>query len=217
MTESAMSSQGGETEYFYYRQDVVSHLLRRDITQPQIFVSKTAQPVREILKACQAESIFRYLLPRLALVQSDQILEVRRKVKDTREGFSMHLQKLSEGIESKLKGGESLDEIRLLAQSVIETKLIPDYLEFVRQIHAEKAGFWGKILAPIPEILQIDAAPWTPKFYGSLLKSLGLTFLASEAEQKQRLTNASQAYQFMHSAEKSLRQLSRSRSQSLSH
>jgi hypothetical protein len=211
MTNSAMTSQGGETEYLYYRQDVVSHLLRADISQPQIFVSKTAQPVREILKACEAESVFRYLLPRLALAQPDQILEVRRKVKDTREGFSMHLQKLSEGIESKLKGGESLDDIRLFAQSVIETKLIPDYLEYVRQIRAEKAGFWGKMLTPVSEILQIDAAPWTPKFYGSLMKALGLTFLTPEAEKKQRMTNASQAYQFMHSAERSLRQLSRSR------
>jgi hypothetical protein len=208
MTKGELSARNREYEYFYFRQDVVSHLLRTDITQPQIFVSRTIQPVREILNACEAECAFRYILPQLALVEPDQILEVRRKVKDTREGFSMHLQKLSENIESKLKGGEGLDEIRRLAQSVIETKLIPDYKEYVRQIGAEKAGFWKKVLGPAARILQIDAAPWTPKFYGDFMKSLGLTFLEAESEKKQRRSNASQAYQFMHSAQTHLRQLS---------
>ncbi|OLL32694.1 hypothetical protein BTH42_05580 [Burkholderia sp. SRS-W-2-2016] len=198
----------GDDDVFFFQKDVISHLLRTDIVQPQIFVSKSARPVREVLKACEAESVFRYLLPRIALAEPDQILEVRRKVRNTREGFSMHLQKLSEGIESKLKGGEDFDEIRSFAQSVIETKLIPDYREYVRQIRAEKSGFWGKVIDPASKILQIDAAPWTPKFYGDLMKSLGFTFLAATSEKKQRQTNASQAYQFMYRVEKSLRQLS---------
>ncbi|WP_168788682.1 hypothetical protein [Paraburkholderia aromaticivorans] len=189
------------------RQDVVLHLSRTDIKHPQIFLATSKHPAREVLKACEAESVFTYLLPRISLAHPDQILQVREKVKDTREGFSMHLQKLTEGLESKLKGGEQMDEIRRFAQSTIETKLIPDYREYVRQLLAEKAGFWGKILDPTSKLLQIDAAPWTPKFYGEFIKALGFTALAATSEKKQRLSNASQVYQFMHSVEKSLRQL----------
>lgn len=90
---------------------------------------------------------------------------------------------------------------------MIETKLIPDYREYVRQLRAEKAGFWGKVLDPVTKILQIDAAPWTPKFYGEFIRSLGFGALAAASEKKSRLSNASQAYQFMHNVEKHLRQL----------
>jgi len=201
---------GGEfrsTNGVYFRQDHVAHFLRTDIHLPQVFVSSTPQPSREIFKACQARAIFSYLLPRISLLQPDQILEVRRKVKDTREGFNMHLQKLSDGFEKGLKEGESLEELERFAQSLIETKLIPDYREYVRQLSAEKAGFWKAVLEKADKVLQIDASPLTPKFYGDLLKALGVTIATASAESRSMLTNASQAYQFMYRVERAVPQL----------
>jgi len=199
-----LNSYDSTEERFYFRQDQVTHLLRTDIALPQVFLTASKQPSREILKACEAKQIFTYFLPKTNALRVDQILEVREKVKSTREGFSFHLQKLSKDVESQLKGSESLEEIMRFSRNVIETQLIPDYKEYVRQLSAERAGFWGKVLDSTTKLLQIDAAPWTPKFYGELMKVLGLSILTPISERKQNLSNASQAYQFMYAIEKQL-------------
>jgi hypothetical protein len=53
------------------------------------------------------------------------------------------------------------------------------------------------------KILEISAAPWTLKFYGDVLKALGVTALTYNAERKESLTNRSQAFQFMSAVEES--------------
>jgi hypothetical protein len=128
---------------------------------------------------------------------------VRDKVKDLREGFSMHLQKLSRDVEDGLKSGESLDEIESWTKSVIETELIPDYREFRRQLVAERSGFWNKVLDAAAKVFQIEAVPWSPKVYGELLKAIGVTILTTTAEGEERLSNRSQAYHFMRLVEDS--------------
>jgi hypothetical protein len=179
------------------KQDLALHLLRQDLEIPQLFINDSDRPSRDFLIGIEAKVAFSYLLPSLGYLGPDEILEVRNKVRDTREGFSLHLQKLSKGVDDKLKGGESTSEIESWAKRAIETELIPDYREFKRQIEAEKAGFWKKVLDVAGKAFAIDAAPWTPKFYGELLKALGITVLTYSAEQKERLSNKSQAFQFM--------------------
>ncbi len=185
-----------KTEIFV-KQDLALHLLRTDLKFPQVFISNEKRPPRELMVALEAKAVFSYLIPALGKLTSEQILEVRHKVKDTREGFSMHLQKLSKGLEEKIKGEEASSDIEAWAKSLIETELIPDYREFRRQLAAEKSGFWNKVLDASAKIFEIDAAPWTPKFYGQLLKALGLTALTFSSERKEGLTNKSQAFQFM--------------------
>ena len=199
---AGVRSGTGQGEIHTFRADHVAHFLRTDITQPQIFLTASSRPTREIFKACEAKALFAYILPKTEGLLPEQILEVRAKVKDTREGFSLHLQKLSKDVEARLKGDDSLDGILEFSRSVIETQLIPDYREFVRQLSAERAGFWSKVLDAGSKALQIDAAPWTPKFYGELMKALGLTALVAQSEKKQRLTNVSQAYQFMYQVQR---------------
>lgn len=179
------------------KQDFVLHLLRQDLRLPQLFINDGNRPSREFLIGVEAKITVSYLLPAMNYLGADEILEVRNKVKDTREGFSFHLQKLSKGVEDRLKGGESASEVNAWAKRVIETELIPDYREFRRQLKAEKAGFWKNVLDVTSRAFAIDAAPWTPKFYGELLKALGITALTYNAEQKERLSNRSQAFQFM--------------------
>lgn len=185
------------------KQDLALHFLRPDLNLPQLFIIEGVKPSRELLKAVEARATFDYLLPALGYLNAYEILEVREKVKDLREGFSMHLQKLSKGVEASLKGGESPDEIESWAKSIIETELIPDYREFRRQLAAERSGFWNKVLDATAKIFQIEAAPWSPKFYGELLKAIGVTVLTASAERKESLSNRAQAYHFMRLVEDS--------------
>ncbi len=179
------------------KRDLVLHFLRPDLDLPQLFVCQERRPPRELLKAVEARAVFDYLLPALGPLKADQILEVRERVKDLREGFSMHLQKLSKGVEGAVKSGEPIVEIEYWAKSVIETELIPDYREFRRQLASQRSGFWNKVLDAGSKIFQIQAAPWTPKFYYEFLKAMGVTLLTASAEHKESLSNRSQAYHFM--------------------
>jgi len=177
------------------------HLHRHDIEYlPKIFID-SGKPTREVLTAIEAFAVFRYLLPRLNKMHSDDILELRRKVKDTREGFSMHLQTLSKGLDGMVKAGEKLEDLKGYAKNIVETELIPDYRQFRRQLGAAQAGKIKKVLDVTGKIMEIDAAPWTPKFWGQLLKALGLSFIETAADQKERLSNQNQAFEFMRKVE----------------
>jgi hypothetical protein len=83
----------------------------------------------------------------------------------------------------------------------LETDLIPDYKEFRRQLEAEQAGKIKKVLDVAGKIMEIDAAPWTPKFWGLLLKAFGMSAIETAADQKQRLSNHYQAYELMREVE----------------
>jgi len=185
-------------------QDLVLHFLRTDLSAPQVFIANSTAPSREFLVACEAKAVFSYLLPALNDLEPDQILEVRNKVRDTREGFSMHLQKLSMGIEERSKGNESSSEIEKWAKSVSETELIPDYGEFRRQLSSKRSKRWANILDKARKVFEIDASPVTPKFYGELLTALGLAALTSSAASEDKLSNQSQAFQFMRVVEDSI-------------
>ncbi|MFC1822657.1 hypothetical protein ACFL9T_08115 [Thermodesulfobacteriota bacterium] len=205
-TPSALCAEMGTgssaTESIFIWQDHVIHLLRDDIKFPTLFTSQNSQYHRECLKSLMALSAFKFMLPQINNLHPDQILEVRNAVADTREGFSMHLQSLSREVENRIEDGDSLADVSRYAQSVVETMLIPQYREFRRQIAAKRAGFWGKVLDKASKFSEIDAAPWTPKFYAELIKALGFTILTGVSEREDTLSNRSQAYQFLNVAEK---------------
>jgi hypothetical protein len=175
---------------------VANHLSRTDIYLPRVFDAQ-AKPTRDALVALEAFTVFKYLLPRLNALSPDDILELRHRLRDTREGFAMHLQKLSKAMDSLVASGEKLKDINAHAQALIETDLIPDYREFQRQLEAEQARKVRKVLDLTGKIMEIDAAPWTPKFWGLFLKALGMSAIQSAADQKEHLTNRYQAYEFM--------------------
>lgn len=179
---------------YLIKQDLALHFLREDLALPQLFINSRGAPSRDFLVGVEAKATFAYLVPAIGYLTADQILEVRRKVKDLREGFAMHLQKLSRGVEDRLKGEDKSSEIERWAKSIVDTEMYPLYREFRRQLLAEKTGFWGKVLG---RAFMIDSAPLTPKFYVQLLKELGLTALAAVSERKETLSNENQAYLFM--------------------
>jgi hypothetical protein len=192
-----LHATGGDSERIFVWQDHLKHLLRTDIGERAVFLARPAASQRERYKALMAHAVFRFMLPQLQELHPEQILEVRNLVKDTREGFAMHLQALSSDVEKQVKAGASLPDIRAYAESIVETQLIPGFSEYRRQLAAKRAGFWREVLDPLGKIVQIDAAPWTPKFYGELLRALGITLLTGAEDQQDRLSNRTQAFQFM--------------------
>lgn len=185
------------------RLDLARHLLRTDITIPQIFALAQGRPSKDIFVALEATATFRYLLPKLHTYHPTQILELRDKIKDTREGFTLHLWKLSSGLKECAEHGVSVGEAARFAENIIRTDLIPDYREFQRQFESMRADKWGKVLDAAGRIAEIDAAPWTPKFWGMLLKAIGVTALGFKAAERELLSNRYQAFQFMNYVEKS--------------
>jgi hypothetical protein len=196
MYENASDFGTTAIQQVYVKQDLLLHWLRTDLDIPHTFSGEEASS-REFMVEMEAKAVFTYLLPVLGSLQPEQILEVRERVGDTREGFSMHLQKLSKGISDRLNGGEPPEQIEAWAKSLIDTELIPDYREFRRQLMAERTGFWKKVFETTAKVFEIDAAPWTPKFYGQLIKCLGFSALTYTSERKDELSNKSQAFQFM--------------------
>lgn len=195
----------GESEGYLVNLDQLVHLLRKDTNQTRTFVSSgdAKDTSRAQKTALMADSVFKYLLPKLGELSIDQILEVRETVKDNREGFAMHVMKLSAELDAQLHSGDDLRDLQRYAQSVVETKLLPDYYEFVRQISAKRAGFWGNVLDKTTSLMEIDASPLTPKFFAGMLKAFGSSTLTGIAQQKDRLSNQSQAFQFMQAVERS--------------
>ena len=184
------------------RPDMVRHLCRGDLDWPELHVCGRQPASREIMKFLEAKSVFSYCLPKLGKLNTERILQVRERVKDTREGFSLHLQKLSKGVEQRLRGGESDTEIEQFAKSVVETELIPDYGEFRRQLRAERLSHWKTVLDAAGKILSIDANPWTPKFWSEILAALGVP-VGTADKWKEESSNKRQAFQFMKSLEHS--------------
>jgi hypothetical protein len=185
------------------RQDVALHLLRKDITQPQIFASSTSRKTRDVLVALEACATFSYLSPKIHVHHPTQILELRDRVKDTREGFTMHLWKLSNGLQARAGDGTSLSETASYARDLIETEPIPDYREFQRQLQSMEAGRWNKVLDAAGKIIEINATPWTPHFWAQVMKAIGLSALVSESERKEQYSNKYQAFKFMSDLEQS--------------
>lgn len=182
--------------------DMYFHHRRQDVSLPGIFAIPEHSTGRDVYKSVLAQNTLKYLIPKLSKLEPEQILEIREAVADHREGFSMHLQSLSASVEQGLEGGETLDEISRYAQSIIETRLIPDYREFNRVLDAAEKRHRGKILDIAGRILEIDAPIGSPKFFAQLFRSFGGMFIAEAEEEEARLSNRSQAFYFMRAAER---------------
>ena len=190
-----------DVDGFFIWAEHIEHLLRTDIGIPQIF--DTQDERREAVKAVMAETVISYLLPQMSALQPDEIIELRSALSSTREGFSMHLQSLTAKINEAILSDEPLSKIEPFAKGLVETTLLPDYYEFKRQILARASKFGDKVIDAAGKILEIDVAPWTPKFYGDLLKAVRGLFTSGMEELNESRSNQRQAYNFMKTIDES--------------
>jgi hypothetical protein len=163
----------------YVSDDLLIHLLRTDIDMPQIFITPEGHPGIDILATLEAKATFSYLLPKLRLYHPTQILELRERVADTREGFTLHLWELSTGLEAHAKEGVPTKEIARFADDLIRAKFIPAFRDFGRQLDTKGAGKWDKVLDAQGKVTEIAATPWTPESWARLLEALRITITTS--------------------------------------
>jgi hypothetical protein len=173
---------------------MIIHALYARKPSPEFFVSNPQDTSTSHLSSVLTRSLFQYRIPQLEALRAEQILEVRDYIKDTREGFASYVSEMVDDMETRLKSGLSQEEA---AHRTIERKFLPKYNEVRRQLTSKKTGFWSKVLAAGGKFLKIDAAPWTPKFYGSLFETFfGSSDEIAKAEIEAR-SNANQAFQFL--------------------
>ena len=103
----------------------------------------------------------------LIVSDPDKVLKLREKYKDEREAALMYyMNELSDKVRQHLRDGAVADEA---AKRALESEVFPKIAEFKRKrnltIVKRFSNFFG-------EILNVDAAPMTPKFFFQLSKAL---------------------------------------------
>jgi hypothetical protein len=176
------------------------HRIRSDKPCPELFISDPSDTRTEHLAGFLVHSLFQYKVLQLQALNAEQILEIRGYLKDTKEGFTYYINQMTDDVEQRMKSG-NFSEMEA-SQKTIERKILPLYEEFRRQLAAKKTGYWANVLSASAEFLKVDAAPWTPKFYGEVLKWLGVALNLTAKDEEALLTNQNQAFQYLATLER---------------
>jgi hypothetical protein len=142
-----------------------------------------------------ARSLFQYQIPQLAPLPADEILEVRNLLAQEKEGFVAYLYSLVDDVEKRAREGHDWEDAASLA--VVERKVIPEYVQFRRVLESKKSGFWAKVLEAGGKFMQIDASPWTPKFYWGLFEAFSNSIEARTKLEEDARSNAGHAFQYL--------------------
>jgi hypothetical protein len=113
-----------------------------------------------------------------------------------------YLYSLADEVEKRAKEGQGWEEEAALA--VVERKVIPEYVQFRRILESKKTGFWAKALAAGGKFMQIDASPWTPKFYWGLFEAFSTSIDARTKLEEDARSNAGHAFQYLAKLESKL-------------
>lgn len=183
----------------------------RSLIARTIHASFTKKPCAEFFSGSStaalagliARPLFRYRLPRLAALTGEQILEIRGRVKDTREGFIDYIFELTDDLESRIRDDAS--HSTEAADKLVERKIVPKYEEYCRQLDGNNTKFGAKLFAIGAGVMQIDASPLTPKFYGQIFEILLKAFGDVATVEAKHKTNAGQAFQYLSKLEGSSR------------
>ena len=163
---------------------------------PELFISDPADRSTARLAGILNSAILACRIPVLASLNAEQVLELRQAVRDSRSGYRQYLNQLTDELEKRIStGAESELEI---ARKIAERKVIPEYENYLRVLRAREVSFGAKILQGAGKFLQVDASPWTPKFWGAILESFGvLAGVTAQEKSEAYLTNEKQAFHYL--------------------
>lgn len=178
------------------------HRLDAKKHHPELFISDPQDTSTAKLSGFLNDAILACRIPMLASLNADQILELREKVQDAKQGYRQYINQLTDDVEGRVLSGHSTEFDA--ARKTAERKVIPAYEEYLKQLKATEAGLGAKLLAAGGKFLQVDAAPWTPKFWGAILECFS-TVIGSAAEQNREayLSNEKQAFHYLATVERS--------------
>ena len=109
-TKSSSTPDEGST--IFIQEDYLRHLMRSDTLMPGLFLAKADIARTTLAESLMAGAIFSFVVPKLAALVPDQILEVRAKTASTREAFSLHVQALASDVEEALRDGDDIAKVR---------------------------------------------------------------------------------------------------------
>jgi hypothetical protein len=175
--------------------DVALHLLTAEKPAPEVFVGTAGDYTTAPLAGLLARTVFSLVIPNLEKLSPDQVIDLRQKVREPREGFRDHLIELIDDVEHRLQGGSVTESIAAL--ETIKHKVMPSFDEYQRKLLAQETGFWSEVAVRGAKFLQVDASPWTPKFYGAILELLFGNVVDASKLDRAELNNKSQAFQYM--------------------
>jgi hypothetical protein len=141
-----------------------------------------------------AKRLFRHELPVLKAIHPEQILEASNKLTDYRAGLADYIYQMTDDVESRIQQGQSAPEIA--AEETFLQKMRPQYRELQRLIDSECKGYLYELIDRSGQFLQVDAGPWSPRFWGALLELVFGSLGESEEVRRQLRTNQGQAVQF---------------------
>ena len=175
---------------------LAAHALYGTKPSPELFISNPSDTSTSRLAVSLAQSIYAYMIPQLQTLNSEQILYVRDYLKGTKEGFAYYINEMTDDVKRRIRD-DNFSDLEA-SRETFERKIQPQYEEFRRKLAAKKTGFWSKMAVAGGKFLQVDAAPWTPKFWGAVLELCGISLDEfSKSEQENFLSNQSQAFNYI--------------------
>jgi hypothetical protein len=200
---------GEQLEPHFLWRDVVLHNARVDLDLPMFYSdgfwvrrnSADRKPdLQDIIHPMTnrvAKNLFRYVLPQVVDLHPEEILRLREQTKENRAGFSLYVTSLISDFALQFASGADLSDLSHKIDFIVTTKIAPELNEFEKKLASTRTVRGTKLLDAASRILQIEAAPWTPKFIGSVIQAVFPNILPSEEERRERNTNKYQAMQFM--------------------
>lgn len=178
------------------------HRLDAKKTHPELFISDSDDRTTVQLAGILNNAILACRIPMLSTLNADQILSLRTRVKDVKQGYRQYLNQLTDELEKRIDLAKP-DELNT-ARKLAERKVIPEYENYVRHLKDAEMSVGAKLLQAGSKFLQVDAAPWTPKFWGAILEFFS-TVISSKAEENRAayLSNEKQAFHYLATVVKS--------------
>ncbi|MEH6433476.1 hypothetical protein [Massilia sp. DD77] len=179
------------------------HRLDAKKTHPELFISNPNDKSTARLSGFLNQAIVAARIPMLATLDANQILDLRESVNQAKDGYRQYLYQLTDDLEQRLSSGDKT-EVEA-ARKTAERKIIPEYANYVRQLKALEIGFGARILEAGGKFLQIDAAPWTPKFWGAILECFSAAIATTAEHDKEiYLSNEKQAFHYLATIERNV-------------
>lgn len=101
----------------------------------------------------------------IATLGPKELLKLRKKYADEREGLMYYMDELSNSVRQHLRDGASPDEAAIRS---LESELLPKIREFKKQ---KSLTIKQRFLKYIKGFANIDAALWSPKFFYQFSKA----------------------------------------------
>lgn len=175
--------------------DVALHALTARKPSPEIFIGTAREHQTVALAGVLADATLTLSISDLSDLSSSQILELRQSVDQFRSGFRDHLLELVDDVESRVSADDH--NFLVAALKTAERKIMPGFNEYQRQLLSREVGFWSKAGARSAKFLQVDASPFTPKFWGAILECLFGNLDSSADLDRETFSNESQAFQYL--------------------